>query len=502
MLESFRKHQRTLLMMITIVVIVAFAWFYNPTNFQHFGRGRVGKLNGRTISIEEIQKTERVALLSGDLGLIDLASQLVTDGQTREEQGLSFAWNLLLLRDEAKRLQIEPTAEEIADAERKLERFQTDGKFDPKKFQTFVDTVLKPHGLTAADVDQTVADSLRLEGIAKLIRPSNQLPEPMFRREYEFYHQAMHLALIRFPPAEFANQVQISDEELRKYYDEQKDHLQSPEKRKIQLVSFLLNEEQKKLTGEEKIKALRPLAEQAEAFVQPLYERPDAFAQQASEKQLKVQETGLFTVNQPDPAIAHEPAITRQVFNLTKENPVSDVIEGGDGYYVVRLVEVEPPKPLSFDEAKEQTTTAIKDEKTRAAMQAKANEVLQKIAEARKEGVPFEQAAEKAGYKPELPPAFSLSEPGDNLELIRILRFNQIDLAPGDTSQLIQDQSGGLLVHMLKKDPVDEAKYEQAKKELYPAQNREFANLAVREWLKAQQQKSGRPAMFAAEMSG
>jgi hypothetical protein len=58
MLESIRKRQRALLTIVTIVVIVCFAWFYNPATMRRDAGpgGSIGKLNGRTVSVGDIQK--------------------------------------------------------------------------------------------------------------------------------------------------------------------------------------------------------------------------------------------------------------------------------------------------------------------------------------------------------------------------------------------------------------------------------------------------------------
>jgi peptidyl-prolyl cis-trans isomerase D len=200
MLDSIRKRQRTLLMLITIVVIVAFGWIYNPASMRHAAGpgGAIGKLNGRTITVSDIQKVERSIQLILSLGMNDLLEQLTTDGRTRDDQFLSFAWNLLLLRDEAKRLQVEPTAEQIRDAEKSLPRFQTNGQFDPTKYQQFVDMALKPNGFSAADLDDVVADNLRLAGVSQLVKDSSPLPEAMFRQQYDRMNQKVSLAVIRF----------------------------------------------------------------------------------------------------------------------------------------------------------------------------------------------------------------------------------------------------------------------------------------------------------------
>src|SRR3984893_13926450 len=137
MLDSIRKRQRTLLTIITIVVIVAFAWFYNPSSMRRGAgpSGAIGKLNGRTITVGDIQKIERSIQLAFSLGMRDLVEDLTTEGRTRDDQSLSFAWNLLLLRDEAKQLQVVPSAEQIRNTEKALPQFQTNNQFDAAKYQ-------------------------------------------------------------------------------------------------------------------------------------------------------------------------------------------------------------------------------------------------------------------------------------------------------------------------------------------------------------------------------
>ena len=251
MLESIRKRQRTLLMLVTIVVIVAFGWIYNPASMRRAEGpgGAIGKLNGRTITIGDIQKVERSIQLIFSLGMNELLEELTTDGRTRDDQFLSFAWNLLLLRDEAKRLQIEPTAEQIRDAEKSLPRFQTNGQFDPTKYQQFVDAVLKPNGFSAADLDDVVADNLRLDGVSQLVKGSSPLPEAMFRQQYDQTNQKVSLAIIRFKSADFESSIQLSDDEIRKYYDQRKGYFSVAGKAKSRARFIFAERRPEEITG-------------------------------------------------------------------------------------------------------------------------------------------------------------------------------------------------------------------------------------------------------------
>jgi peptidyl-prolyl cis-trans isomerase D len=495
MLESIRKRQRTLLTIITVVVIVAFAWFYNPATMRRGAGpgGAVGNLNGRLVTVGDLQKIERTIPLIHAMGLDDFLTGLTTDGRNRDDQFLSFAWNLLLLRDEAKRLEVEPSTEQIRDTEKALPIFQTNNAFDPAKYQQFVDAMLKPNGLTPGDLDEIARDYARFTGVTQLLKGNSPLPEAMFRRQYELLNQQLSLAVIRFKKADFESSIKITDEDVRKYYDQHKDTILSPEKRKIQVVSFLLNDEQKKLPEEQKLAAKKPLAEQADALAQAALQNPAAFEKLVQEKGFIVQETKPFTVEKPDQLISQEPGLSRQAFILTTENPVGDVFEGNDGFYLIKLTNVEPSHPLTLEEAKDRIQRELKDEKVRAAIQTKAKEVREKIDAETQNGKDFVAAAQAAGCTPEIPAPFSLVQPGENLELARTMAIGNLELKDNQTSKFLADEDGGLIIHMLKREPISEAQYEGYKKKEYAQQNDRYESVVVREWLKAALQKAGRP---------
>jgi len=55
---------------------------------------------------------------------------------------------------------------------------------------------------------------------------------------------------------------------------------------------------------------------------------------------------------------------------------------------------------------------------------------------------------------------------------------------------------------MLSKEPIDEQKYEEYKKAEYAQQNSRYQAVALREWLKAEQQRAGRPPIFGQGATG
>ena len=483
MLDTLRKRQKTLLIIITGVTIITFIVFLNPTTRMRGGpQAVIGTINGRSISLEDVQKLNNVPSLAYGLGLYDLVQHLSpgqNEARTQDEQALGFAWNLLLLRDEAKALQVEPSDDEIRNAEKDLSVFQTDGHFDQDKYKKFT-VIASMRGFTPADIDNVVADNLRVQNVYRLVTAASPIPDSMLRHDYERGQSKMNLAVLSFKAADFKDNHDFSDAEVNSYYQDHSNRYELPEKRKIEFVAFTLTDNQKKLENKEKQTVLKSLADSAEAFQQDASEHPADFDKDATAKDLKVDQTGMFTNKDPDPLIAKETGLVTAANNLSKEQPVTDVIQGADGFYVAKVVDIDPAHTAPLADVRGEVVAAMKADAVHADILKEMNG-----------GVSFLDVAKKAGVTPETPPAFSLVEPGQEQSIAQLIRENDLELAPGDTSDVLSQGQDSVFIHLLSRDPIDEAKYAEFKKANLTAINDQYGDFVFKEWLRVALQKAG-----------
>ncbi|MBV9876990.1 MAG: SurA N-terminal domain-containing protein [Verrucomicrobia bacterium] len=483
MLDTLRKRQRSLLIIITIVTIVTFIVFLNPSTRMRGGaQSVIGTINGRSISLEDVQKLSNVSELAYGLGLIDLLRHLMpgqNEARSRDEENLGLAWNLLLLRDEAKALQIEPSDNEIRNAEMKLNAFQTDGHFDQAKYQQIV-AFANTRGLTPADIDNVVADNLRVQDVYRLVTAAAPMPESILRHDYELSQAKMNLAVLSFKAADFKDNHDFPDAAVNSYYQDHSFRYELPEKRKIEYVAFTLTDNQKKLADKEKQTVLKSLADSAEAFQQEVSDHPNDFNNKAKEKDLKVEQTGMFTSNDPDPLIAKEQGLVTAANNLSKEQPITDVIQGADGFYVAKLGDVDPVHVAPLADVRGQVIAAMKADAVHA-------DILKEM----KAGASFLDAAKKAGVTPETPPAFALADPGQQTAIATLISQNGLELSPGETSDVLPQGQDYVFVGMLSREPIDEAKFAEYKKKNSSAIEQFYGNLVFKEWLRVALQKAG-----------
>src|SRR4030095_13002429 len=212
-------------------------------------------------------------------------------------------------------------------------------------------------------------------------------------------HDTLFVTVIRFQVADLGKDITVSDEEIKKHYDAHKAELKSDEKRKVEFVSLALTDEEKKLTGKERIEALQKLSDRATDFTQALLEKGADFKQAAAKFQLPVHETGEFTKAVPDPQLKVDAQLGPAAFKLSMQEPNSDPIQAADGFYILHLTGIADSRPMTLEEAKPKIVDTIKKSKTRELMSTKGTEVVQQLRDAKQSGQPLEAAIQKAGEK-------------------------------------------------------------------------------------------------------
>ena len=161
------------------------------------------------------------------------------------------------------------------------------------------------------------------------------------------------------------------------------------------------------------------------------------------------------------------------------------MINAQNGYYVLQLSGIEEARPLTLEEAKPQLTEQLKEERSQEAMNLKAAEVRAKIDAELKAGKTLEQAAETAGVKVEKLPAFSAAEqnrqePPEN----STIKGRASEMKEGELSEFVPTAAGGLLVHLDKRLPIDEADFAKEKAKVAEEIGRQKGGAIFMDWLR------------------
>jgi hypothetical protein len=307
--------------------------------------------------------------------------------------------------------------------------------------------------------------------------------------------------VIRLHPADFDKDIKVNDEDVQKYYEAHKTELKTDEKRKVEFVQLTLTDEEKKLTGKERIEALQKLADRATDFTQVLLPKDADFKQAAAKFQLPLHETGEFTAAEPDPQLKIDPQLGAAAFKLSAQEPNSDPVQVADGFYILHLTGTTEARPLTLEEAKPKIVEALKKTRSRELMSTQGAELVQQLREAKKSNQPLEAAIQKAGVKPEKLPPFSLideeaaraeeKKPKNEAPELMALKEAVALLNPGDVTDFVPSGTDGLIAILEKREPLADATAGEKKAafEKRILDNKE--RIVLVEWLRDRQQAAG-----------
>jgi hypothetical protein len=281
----------------------------------------------------------------------------------------------------------------------------------------------------------------------------------------------------------------VSDADLKKLYEERKIGLNTDETRKVKYVAFILPTTDKPLEGPARAEELQKLEKKAEDFTVSMTEKDANFDALAAKDGVKVQETAAYSRAKPPAEFEKMPEVAAAAFALKKDQPNSDALSSDRGYYVVQLEQIVPGRPLTFEEAKGRLLDELKHERAQEAMSLKGAEIRNKIAADMKAGKSFAEAAQAAaGAKPEAFPAFS----SEDMQMRKfddkpdgpVVMHTAESLNIGETSMPVPTEKGGVIVHLDKREPIDEARFKAEKSRVTEQVAEVRATILFQAWMK------------------
>jgi parvulin-like peptidyl-prolyl isomerase len=496
MMRLLRRHRQWLMIVIAVLALPFVFYFVQKPDYSAFRRNEVAQIYGRSIQLVEFQRNMRLGSLAQALGLSDLWQNL-SMGAPKDSGYQQFAINLIVLEHEAPLFGIQPAPAEIADVVRNMPAFRGPSGFDTQKYDEFVNNVLPPNGFTEAQIEELATDELSLQRVKELLAAGVTLPEAQVKSDYNDLYGKNFVSLMRLHAADLASDVKVTDEDVQKYYETHKAELKTEEKRKVDLVRFTLNDEQKKLAGRERVEVLQKLQDRAADFTQALQEKGADFSQVAAKLQTPVEETGEFTASSPDPKLKGNAKLSAAAFQLTEKEPNSDIIEEENGYYVLHLVSRTKSRPLTLEEAKPEIVRTLKTGRERQLAISKGMKAAHDLREGLKAGEPLSFALEQVNLKAEKLEPFTVAndsdaktagekakkEPPDMMEIKNVTA----QLEPGEVSEFLPSGDGGLIIYLEKREPPDQATYAREKAGFDQHYLHNKREIVFYEWLRSRQ---------------
>ncbi|NOX98774.1 MAG: hypothetical protein GXP30_03430 [Verrucomicrobia bacterium] len=473
MLTQIRHIQKGVLIVVCIVIVIAFAFLYSDYDAGSAGPGgnTAFVAYGKSYRNKEARVLQNSYSVAQRLFMFEFVGSLF--GERRQDNDKTdYVINLVVLREEAKKLGIQPSSEEVRKAIPNLPVFKIQ-KWAGEEY--IRNNITGPMGFTDADLYQLVKDYLSWQQIRELlasgIEPTPEEIDQIYIRNF----QRISGSVIAFSKEEEEKKLKITDKDIETYYNENKDSMEllSDEMRRGSYVHFKLAELKADATNEQKAEH----KEKVIAFkkmVAAVYEEMVAdgadFKKVVAKHKLKPVETGEVSLANIPKEIEEKPNVLRALFQATTEQALSAPVMQQDGsYYVIHLDELKAPALQPLKGASQAIKEILKVRKGDEQLQATAAKAQSTINEALVAGKSFDEAAKLAGVKPVKLMAFSNADPPKKIDNARLIVGTAAAMNIKELSGIVKTPTGAMLVYVDKK-VIYESKEEERRKEMIRGQ--------------------------------
>lgn len=462
MLTQIRHIQKGTLIVVTILIVIAFAFLYSDFDFV---QGTVGRQDCVVKVYDRCYRQKEVSLLSNhydvaiQLGMYDFVTVMFGEDRMDDDR-TNFIMSLIILRKEAEKMGINPSEQEIKEAIPKLPIFQ-----QPLVSADYVkNSILGPNGFTDGDFAQLVKDYLSFQKLRDLIGAGIVSIPSETERIYTKQNQRYHTSLVTFDRDTFSKDLKVTDAEVKEYYEANKEGLQADPKRAFDYAIFTPKKQAEDATNETKAKAARDFGNAVNRVYADLAEKDADFVKIAKLKEgsqehyeMKVGKFEAFPAVSPPDQLKDKGEVLKQLFTKTLQiDDVTVPIPTGDGgYYVFHFAEAVDPRPLTLEEATEAIKTVLKNQKSNRLVNDAANEARAKLVEGLEAGKPFGEVAKAAGLKVEKLDAFSRAEPPAGRNDASVLLSAAEEAGEAKSVSGVVDQPDGKGFYLVYVDKID-----------------------------------------------
>lgn len=188
-------------------------------------------VNGEDVPAQEVQ--QELTRIRQQFG--QMAAQLGDD--SLKTMALNNVVNQVLLRQKAKDEGYRASTEDVATAIAQISVFQKDGQFDKATYESF----LASQRRNQAAFEQQMRDDLTNNQFREGLQATAFATKAQMEQYQTLRNQKRELELFTIKAASFEPQVQITDEQITKYYDEHKSQFMTEEKVKVAYIDLNLD---------------------------------------------------------------------------------------------------------------------------------------------------------------------------------------------------------------------------------------------------------------------
>ncbi len=224
-----RRHTKGILIKIMVGLIATVFIFWGVYSIREKPGTKIAYVNGDLITGQEYEAVyrDRLSALQRQFKAY-WNDNLIRAFQLREK-ALESLIDKRLISQEADRLGLGISDDEVADAIRTDPAFQVNGEFDENRYRS----LLRYNRMEPADFESRKRTELLGQKIQQLITSFFPITDMEIRHYYTYQKEKTNIGFVSFNPKDFGEKIEVKQDEKEDYFKENKEKYRIPERIKI-----------------------------------------------------------------------------------------------------------------------------------------------------------------------------------------------------------------------------------------------------------------------------
>jgi peptidyl-prolyl cis-trans isomerase D len=229
-ITMMRKHTKGILIKIIVGLIAVVFVFWGVYTIRGAKPGvKIAYVNGDLITGMEFEALYRDMLKSLQQQYKEYWNENLIKALNIEQRALENLINKRLISQEAARLGLGITDEEVADAIYNYPAFQINGQFDESRYRF----LLSQNRMQPADFESGIKLDLLGQKINQSIKSFFPIPETEVLSYYTYQNEQIAVGFTAFNPDDFKGGIEVNDTKRHEYFETNKEQYRIPAKIKI-----------------------------------------------------------------------------------------------------------------------------------------------------------------------------------------------------------------------------------------------------------------------------
>ena len=233
-ITMMRRHTKGIMIKVMVGLIATVFIFWGIYSFRETPGTKIAYVNGDLISGQEYEAIYREMLNALQKQYKEYWNDNLIKVFQLRQKALESLINKRLISQEAARIGLNVTDDEVADAIRTYPAFQLNGEFDESRYMS----LLRYNRMEPSDFESGIKLELLGQKIHHFIKCFLPIIDAEIMDYYTYQREKINIGFVSFNPQDFKGKIELNETEKEDYFTENKEKYRIPAKIKIAYLAI------------------------------------------------------------------------------------------------------------------------------------------------------------------------------------------------------------------------------------------------------------------------